>query len=73
SRERLEAFVDALNKVIGRHDVLRTSVLWEGLPQAVQVVWRRTALAVFEVADETAVAHGLPLAQAPLVRLYHWQ
>ncbi|WP_252092535.1 condensation domain-containing protein, partial [Pseudomonas sp. MWU13-3659] len=71
--ERLEAFVDALNKVIGRHDVLRTSVLWEGLPQAVQVVWRRTSLAVFEVADEAQVAHALPLAQAPLVRLYHWQ
>ncbi|MDH1633655.1 AMP-binding protein, partial [Pseudomonas mosselii] len=57
---------------IARHDVLRTAVLWDGLPQALQVVWRRVELAVFEVADEAAVPHALALEQAPLVRLYHW-
>ncbi|MDH0665488.1 amino acid adenylation domain-containing protein, partial [Pseudomonas sp. GD03858] len=72
-RERLQAFVDALGKVIARHDVLRTSVLWQGLPQAVQVVWREAPLAVLEVADETQVPRALALEQAPLVRLYHWQ
>ncbi|MGK0162255.1 amino acid adenylation domain-containing protein, partial [Pseudomonas mosselii] len=72
SRDRLHAFVDALGKVIARHDVLRTSVLWDGLPQALQVVWRQAELALFEVADETAVPHALALDQAPLVRLYHW-
>ncbi|MEE1891251.1 condensation domain-containing protein, partial [Pseudomonas carassii] len=72
SHERLQAFIDALGKVIARHDVLRTSVLWEGLAQPLQVVWRRAELAVFEVADEAAVPHALALEQAPLVRLYHW-
>ncbi|MFT0868867.1 amino acid adenylation domain-containing protein, partial [Pseudomonas sp. CAM1A] len=72
SHERLQAFIDALGKVIARHDVLRTAVLWDGLPQALQVVWRHAELAVFEVADEAAVPHTLALEQAPLVRLYHW-
>lgn len=45
SRDRLYTFVDALGKVIARHDVLRTSVLWDGLPQALQwsgarLTWR---------------------------------
>nr|WP_211258418.1 non-ribosomal peptide synthetase [Pseudomonas mosselii] len=72
SRDRLYAFVDALGKVIARHDVLRTSVLWDGLPQALQVVWRQADLALLEVAEEAAVPHALALDQAPLVRLYHW-
>ncbi|MCG8296569.1 non-ribosomal peptide synthetase, partial [Pseudomonas entomophila] len=72
SRERLNAFAEALDKVIARHDALRTSVLWDGLPQPVQVVWREARLALFAVADAQAVPHALGLAQAPLVRLYHW-
>ncbi len=33
SRERLEELIAALQAVIDRHDVLRTAVLWEQLPQ----------------------------------------
>ncbi|WP_260963316.1 non-ribosomal peptide synthetase, partial [Pseudomonas citri] len=59
-RPRLDAFLDALQKVIDRHDILRTCVQWDGLPQAVQVVQRQARLPVHSI---TLDSHQDPLSQ----------
>src|SRR5581483_1152518 len=82
SRERLGDFILALQKVIDRHDILRTAVLWERLPRPVQVVYRHAILPVEELvlrADTDSLdqikgymapeLQKLDLGQAPLLRL----
>lgn len=46
NRARLDAYIDALQHVVDRHDVLRTAILTQGLPRPVQVVCRHLTIPV---------------------------
>ncbi|TFF33793.1 non-ribosomal peptide synthetase, partial [Pseudomonas sp. RIT623] len=62
---QLDAFVAALNQVIARHDILRTSLHWQGLEAPVQVVWRQAPLSL----SPALAVPRLDLGRAPLLRL----
>ena len=82
SRERLDGFLATLDAVIARHDILRTGIVWEGLAQPAQVVWRKASLPVEEVTLDPAGGDAaaqlqerfdprrvrLDVRQAPLMR-----
>ena len=81
SRQALDAQLTAWRRVIARHDILRTSIMWEGLREPVQVVWRDAPLPVTEVSLDPANGeiarqlyarfdprrHRLDLRRAPLL------
>jgi len=55
SRARLNAYLDGLQAVVNRHDILRTALMWDGLPEPVQVVWRDVRLVMEEVVLDPAL------------------
>lgn len=82
---RREEFITALQAVIDRHDVLKTSYHWEGLEEPLQVVQRKAKIPLkpleLEVQDGESVLdvlkqrvyHGglsMDLTQAPAMHLY---
>jgi Condensation domain len=83
-RERLAGFVTAVQAVVGRHDILRTAVVWEGLSEPAQVVWRHAVVPVEEVVLDPAAGDAaeqlwarynmrccrIDVRHAPLLRVF---
>ncbi|MCV0386551.1 MAG: amino acid adenylation domain-containing protein, partial [Nitrobacter sp.] len=80
-RDLLDRYLAAVQQVIDRHDILRTSIVWDGLSAPAQVVWRKAEVAVREVVldgeapAQEQLAHRfdprhyrIELSQAPLLR-----
>ena len=84
TRERLDAYLKAMQSVINRNDILRTAVMWEGLSQPVQVVQHSAVLQIREIELDPAAGdvgeqlygrfdprrYRIDLRQAPLLRGY---
>ncbi|WP_245687394.1 condensation domain-containing protein, partial [Streptacidiphilus griseoplanus] len=80
SREHLDTFTTALQQVVNRHDILRTAIIWQNLPQPVQVVLHEAPISVrtVDLADEGDVTQRflaacpsvMALDEAPLVRIF---
>ncbi|KAF9995732.1 hypothetical protein BGZ65_008620, partial [Modicella reniformis] len=82
SRELLDRYLEAIQQVVNRHDILRTAFMWDNLSTPAQVVWRQASLSVEEPQFDLANGpvkdqlmkhldprhHRIDLTQAPLVR-----
>jgi len=78
----LDQFVQSLKRLIKRHDILRTAIVWEALDSPVQVVCRQVELPCIEIngegnevndawlmAQSTLIDKPIDIAAAPLIRL----
>ncbi|MGL4962893.1 MAG: condensation domain-containing protein, partial [Inquilinus sp.] len=48
-RALMDRYIDAVQQVVDRHDILRTAFVWDGLSVPAQVVWRRAPLSVTDL------------------------
>ncbi|KAF9368878.1 hypothetical protein CPB97_004189, partial [Podila verticillata] len=81
-RDLLDRYLDAVQHIVDRHDILRTAIMWENLDLPAQVVLRHAKLSVTElslnhadgaISDQLiqrydAREHRLDLSDAPLIR-----
>ncbi len=82
NRVLLDRYLDAVQRVVNRHDILRTAFVWEQLSTPAQVVWRHAPLSIEEFSLDSANGaiaeqllqrfdprrHRVDLKQAPLLR-----
>ncbi|UAW63736.1 amino acid adenylation domain-containing protein [Mycoavidus sp. HKI] len=82
SRALLDRYLDAVQQVVKRHDILRTAFIWEQLSTPAQVVWRDAPLSIEELSLDSANGpipqqqlqyfdprrYRMDLTQAPLLR-----
>ncbi|NKI73105.1 amino acid adenylation domain-containing protein [Dickeya sp. CFBP 2040] len=82
-QQTLDKYLDAVQRVIERHDILRTAFIWEGVETPVQVVLRKARLHVTTLTLDARqgpvveqmkarfdpLVHRIDLTQPPLVHM----
>ncbi|KAG0323182.1 hypothetical protein BGZ97_012340, partial [Linnemannia gamsii] len=82
NRALLDCYLDAVQQVVNRHDILRTAFIWERLSTPAQVVLRQVPLSITELSFDSVDGpiieqlsrhfdprrHRIDLTQAPLLR-----
>lgn len=72
NKSQLDKFIDAIKFVVERHDVFRTCILWENLPEPVQLVYRHVEVDIDRIslsADTDALSQMMTLCQPEYQRL----
>ncbi|KAG0350131.1 hypothetical protein BGZ54_003999, partial [Gamsiella multidivaricata] len=82
NKDLLVRYMDAVQKVVNRHDILRTAIVWKSVSTPAQVILRQAPLSVTEIFLDPANGsiakqmlryvdpreHHIDLTQAPLTR-----
>ncbi|KAF9373998.1 hypothetical protein BGX21_004267, partial [Mortierella sp. AD011] len=82
TKDILDRYIDAVQNVVNRHDIFRTSIMWENLTTTAQVVLRQASLSISELSLDSANGpiseqmmkladpreHRIDLTKAPLTR-----
>ncbi|KAK3805044.1 MAG: syringopeptin synthetase C [Benniella sp.] len=82
NRNLLDRYLEAIQMVVNRHDILRTAIVHENLSTPAQVVWRQASLSITELMLDPSNGpipdqlkqrldprrHRIDITQAPLLR-----